>query len=90
VGDILRCFFAGAGDSSGAAVGETFGRRFGDAGALDEGVSDAVARGEAFAFDLGEGVGDDALFFAAVDLCLRGVGVGVGANIFLSVSPSDS
>jgi hypothetical protein len=91
-------FFAEAdalGEDSGVGLGEDF-FFFAEADALD-GVSEGVGLAEVFFFGdgdfsgiaLGFGVGD----FSAVDfffVCLRGVGVGVGAKIFLSLVPKDS
>jgi hypothetical protein len=72
---------------------------FAGADALGDGVSDGAGLAAAFFFGdgdfsgvalgLGVGVGD----FSAVDfffVCLRGVGVGVGAKTFLSLSPNVS
>ena len=91
VGEGLRFFFLVAvGDDSGAGLGEGF-FFFTDTDALEDGVSDGVGLGEALFFGVavGLGVGD----FSAADFflgCFRGVGVGVGAKIFLSLVPNDS
>jgi hypothetical protein len=84
------------GEDSGVGLGEDF-FFFDEEDALEEGVSDGVGVAAVFFFGdgdfsgvaLGLGVGD----FSAVDfffVCLRGAGVGVGANTFLSLSPNDS
>jgi hypothetical protein len=84
------------GEDSGVGLGEDF-LFFAEADALGAGVSDGVGLATIFFFGggdfsgvaLGFGVGD----FSAVDFffgCLRGVGVGVGANIFLSLVPKVS
>lgn len=92
-------FFAEAtalGEDSGAGLGEDF-FFFAETDALEDGVSDGVGLAAVFFFGdgdfsgvaLGFGVGD----FSAVDfffVCLRGVGVGVGAKIFLSLVPNVS
>ena len=91
VGELFRFFFLldTLGDVSGDEVGEVF-FFFGDA--LAVGVSAGVGLGDDFFFGdadfsgvaEGFGVGD----FSALDfffVCFRGVGVGVGAKIFLSV-----
>jgi hypothetical protein len=98
VGDGLRFFFLldAVGDDSGVGLGEDF-FFFTEAEALGDAVSDGVGLAAAFFFGdgdfsgvaLGFGVGD----FSAVDfffVCLRGVGVGVGAKIFLSLAPNVS
>ena len=98
VGDDLRFFFllVALGETSGVAVGEDF-FFFTDAVALGEGVSAGVGLAADFFFGDGDfsgvvvgfGVGD----FSAVDfffVCLRGVGVGVGAKTFLSFVPKES
>ncbi len=97
-GEAFRFFFRGEplGEVSGEGLGEDF-FFLGEADGLDSDFS--VGVGLVVAFFLGEGdfagvavgfgVGDFsalAFFFE----CLRGVGVGVGANIFLSLLPSDS
>jgi hypothetical protein len=99
VGDDLCFFFLlldEAGDDSGDGLGEDF-CFFAEADELGDGVSEGVGVAAAFFFGegdfsgvaLGFGVGD----FSARDfffVCLRGVGVGVGAKIFLSLVPIDS
>jgi hypothetical protein len=98
VGEGLRFFFLleADGEDSGAGLGEDF-FFLGDEEELGAGVSDGV--GLAVAFFLGEGdfsgvaVGFGVGDFSATGfffVCLRGVGVGVGANIFLSLVPNDS
>jgi hypothetical protein len=83
-------------EDSGVGLGEDF-FFFGETDAFGDGVSDGVGLAEVFFFvdgdfsgvALGFGVGD----FSAVDfffVCLRGVGVGVGAKIFLSLVPNVS
>jgi hypothetical protein len=92
-------FFAEAdalGEDSGVGLGDDF-FFFADADALGDGVSDGVGFSAVFFFGdgafsdvaLGFGVGDfsaDDFFF----VCLRGVGVGVGAKIFLNLVPNVS
>lgn len=92
-------FFAEAdalGEDSGVGLGEDF-FFFAETDALGDGVSDGVGLAGVFFFGDGDfsgvalafGVGD----FSDVDfffVCLRGVGVGVGAKTFLSLSPNDS
>ena len=92
----------GVGLSVGAGVGEGFffllGETLGDESEL--GVGDAfrfLSEGVGVSAAVGEGLGDgdfsgSAFFFAAVDFlrCLCGVGVGLGAKTFLSLSPKDS
>jgi hypothetical protein len=98
VGDALRFFFLAdpVGEDSGVGLDEDF-FFFAEADALAYGVSDGVGLAAVFFFGDGDfsgvavgfGVGD----FSAVDfffVCLRGVGVGVGAKIFLSLLPNDS
>jgi len=96
VGDVLRFFFFlldAVGEDSGDGLGEAF-FFLADPEELGDGVSDGVGLAAAFFFGegdfsgvtLGFGVGD----FSTVDfffVCLRGVGVGVGAKIFLSFVP---
>jgi hypothetical protein len=94
------------GEDSGVGVGEDFRFFFGEADALDSVFSAGVELSEAFFFfDEGDGdfsrvvdgfgPGDfsaSSFFFGAVELlrCFRGVGVGVGAKIFLTLLPNDS
>ncbi|MEY2577086.1 MAG: hypothetical protein QOF80_2573 [Verrucomicrobiota bacterium] len=98
VGELLRFFFLleAVGEDSGVGLGDDF-FLLAEAEALGDGVSDGVGLAAAFFFGdgdfsgvaLGFGVGD----FSAVDfffVCLRGVGVGVGAKIFLSLVPNVS
>ena len=98
VGELLRFFFLldAVGEDSGVGLGDDF-FFFAEADALGDGVSDGVGLAVTFFFGdgdfsgvaLGFGVGD----FSAVDfffVCLRGVGVGVGAKIFLSLVPNVS
>jgi hypothetical protein len=82
------------GEDSGVGLGEDF-FFLAEADALGTGVSDGVGLATIFFFGdfsgvpLGFGVGDvsvDDFFF----VCLRGVGVGVGAKIFLSLVPNVS
>jgi hypothetical protein len=84
------------GEESGVGLGVGF-FFFAETDALGDGVSHGVGFAAAFFFGdgdfsgvaLGFGVGD----FSAVDfffVCLRGVGVGVGAKIFLSLVPNVS
>jgi hypothetical protein len=98
VGEALRFFFLldALGEDSGVGLGEDF-FFFVEADALGDGVSDGV--GLAAAFFLGTAdfssvaVGFGVVDFSAVDfffVCLRGVGVGVGAKIFLSLVPNVS
>ncbi|HZE13339.1 MAG TPA: hypothetical protein VE086_06255 [Chthoniobacterales bacterium] len=95
VGELFRFFFLldELGEGSGDGLGEDF--FFDDA--LGVGVSVGVGLDADFFFDDedfsgvadGFGVGD----FSALDfffVCFRGVGVGVGAKIFLSVVGKDS
>lgn len=96
VGDDLCLFFLldGFGEDSGEGLGDDF-FLFGDA--LAVGVSVGVGLDADFFFGdadfsgVADGFGDGD--FSALDfffVCLRGVGVGVGANIFLSVVGKDS
>jgi hypothetical protein len=98
VGELFRFFFLvdAVGEDSGVGLGDDF-FFFAEADALGDGVSDGVGLAAAFFFGdgdfsgvaLGFGVGD----FSAVDfffVCLWGVGVGVGAKIFLSLVPNVS
>ena len=99
VGDDL-CFFFFLLDALGEDSGDGFGEDFfffTDADELGAGVSEGVGLAAALFFGegdfsgvtLGFGVGD----FSAVDfllVCFRGVGVGVGAKIFLNFVPKDS
>ena len=86
-------FFAEAealGEDSGVGLGEDF-FFFIETDALGDGVSDGLGFTAVFFFGDGDfsGVGD----VSAVDfffVCLRGVGVGVGAKIFLSLVPNVS
>jgi hypothetical protein len=93
----LRFFFFGEelGDDSGVGVGEDF-FFFGEEEALGVAVSAGVGLAAFFLGDgafsgdavgLGEGDFSAVVFFL---VCLRGVGVGVGAKIFLSLVPNDS
>jgi hypothetical protein len=99
VGEDLRFFFFGEtlGEDSGDGVGEAFFFFFGEDEALGSGFS--VGVGLADAFFLGDGdFSGDAVGFGEGDfsgvafffVCLRGVGVGVGAKIFFSLVPNDS
>jgi hypothetical protein len=98
VGELLRFFFLldAVGEDSGVELADDF-FFFAEEDALGDGVSDGVGLAAAFFFGdgdfsgvaLGLGVGD----LSAVDfffVCLRGVGVGVGAKTFLSLSPNVS
>jgi hypothetical protein len=98
VGELLRFFFLldAVGEDSGVGLGDDF-FFFAEADALGDGVSDGVGLAVTFFFGdgdfsgaaLGFGVGD----FSAVDFFfvrLWGVGVGVGAKIFLSLVPNVS
>jgi hypothetical protein len=98
VGELFRFFFLleAVGEDSGVGLGDDF-FLFAEADALGDGVSDGVGLAAVFFFGdgdfsgvaLGFGVGD----FSAVDFffgCLRGVGVGVGTKIFLSLVPNVS
>ena len=94
VGELLRFFFLldGLPEDSGVGVGEDF-FFFADEDGLGLGVAEGVGLAAAFFFGDGDfsddGVGDSwgvDFFF----LCFRGVGVGVGARIFLSFVPNDS
>ena len=98
MGELLRFFFLldAVGEDSGVGLGDDF-FFFADADALGDGVCDGVGLAAAFFLGdgdfsgvaLGFGVGD----FSADDFFLmrfRGVGVGVGAKTFLSLSPNDS
>jgi hypothetical protein len=98
VGELLRFFFLldAVGEDSGVGLGEDF-FFFVEADALGDGVSDGVGLAAAFFFGdgdfsgvaLGFAVGDfSAGDFFFVRLC--GVGVGVGAKIFLSLVPNVS
>lgn len=94
------------GEKSGVGRGEDLCFFFGEADALDSAFSAGVGLPKAFFFfDEGDGdfsgladgfgVGDfsaSCFFFGAVELllCFRGVGVGVGAKIFLILLPNDS
>jgi hypothetical protein len=98
VGEDLRFFFFGetAGEDSGDGVGEAF-FFFGEDETLGSGFSVGVGLGAAFFLGDGDFSGDAVGFgegdFSAVAfffLCLRGVGVGVGAKIFFSLVPNDS
>jgi len=97
VGELLRFFFLleAVGDDSDPGLGDDF-FFFAEEDALGDGVSDGVGLAAVFFCGdgdfsggaLGLGVGD----FSPVDFffgCLRGVGVGVGAKTFLSLSPND-
>jgi hypothetical protein len=93
VGEPLRFFFLldGLGEDSGDGVGDNF-FFFTEADGLEDGVglsSDFFFGDGDFSGDaVGFGVGD----FSAVGfffVCFRGVGVGVGAKIFLISVPSD-
>jgi len=94
VGELLRFFFLldGLPEDSGVGVGEDF-FFFADEDGLGLGVAEGVGLAAAFFFGDGEfspeGVGDswEVDFFFR---CFRGVGVGVGARIFLSLVPNDS
>jgi hypothetical protein len=98
VGELLRFFFLldAVGEDSGVGLGDNL-FFFAEAEGLGDGVSDGLGLAVAFFFGdgdfsgivLGFGVGD----FSGVDFffgCLRGVGVGVGAKIFLSLVPNVS
>ena len=94
VGELLRFFFLldGLAEDSGVGVGEDF-FFFADEDGLGLDVTEGVGLAAAFFFGDGDfsddGVGDSwgvDFFF----LCFRGVGVGVGARIFLSLVPNDS
>lgn len=98
MGELLRFFFLldALGEGSGVGLGEDF-FFFAEADGLGDGVSDGVGLAVAFFFGdgdfsgvaLGFSVGDfSAVDFFFVRLC--GVGVGVGAKTFLSLSPNDS
>jgi hypothetical protein len=96
----------GEGDGDSPGVGDGFFLFFfGETDALASDFADGVGLADAFCFLAGDGVGDfsgvalgfgegdfSALSFLAVELlrCFRGVGVGVGAKIFLSLLPNDS
>jgi hypothetical protein len=97
------CFFFG--EESGVGVGEDFRFFFGEAEAPGSGFCAGVGFSEAFLFfgeegdgdfsGVADGVGDffaSSFFFGAGELlrCFRGVGVGVGAKIFLILLPNDS
>lgn len=98
VGEDLRFFFFGEalGEDSGEGVGEAF-FFFGEDEALGSAFSAGVGVGAVFFLGNGDFSGD-AVGFGEGDLsavafffvCLRGVGVGVGAKIFLSLLPNDS
>jgi hypothetical protein len=105
-GDAFFFFLGEAlGELSGVGLGEVFLFFFGETDALASDFADGVGLADAFCFLAGDGVGDfsgvalgfgegdfSALSFLAVELlrCFRGVGVGVGAKIFLSLLPNDS
>jgi hypothetical protein len=93
VGELLRFFFLPEGleEDSGDGLGEDF-FFFTEAEGLEDGVGLSAdfffGDGDFSGVGLGLGVGD----FSAVDfffVCFRGVGVGVGAKIFLSSVPRD-
>jgi hypothetical protein len=101
-GDVFCFFGEGLGEESGVGAGEVF-FFFGEAVAA--GVSANVGLPEAFFFFEGDGdfsgvadgfgVGDfsaSSFFFGVGELlrCFRGVGVGVGAKIFLILLPNVS
>jgi hypothetical protein len=106
VGDGFFLFLGEAlGELSGVGLGEVFLFFFGETDALASDFADGVGLADAFCFLAGDGVGDfsgvalgfgegdfSALSFLAVELlrCFRGVGVGVGTKIFLSLLPNDS
>ena len=84
------------GEDSGVGLGEDF-FFLAEADALGDGVCDGVGLAVVFFFGDGDfsGVADGfgVADFSAADFffrCLRGVGVGVGAKIFLSLVPNDS
>jgi hypothetical protein len=98
VAEDLRFFFLGEalGEDTGDGVGETFfffveGDELGSVFSAGVGLAavfflgDGDFSGEAVGF--GEGDCSTVAFFFG---CLRGVGVGVGAKIFLSLLPNDS
>jgi hypothetical protein len=98
VRELLRFFFLldAVGEASGVALGDDF-FFFSETDALGDGVSDGLGLAAVFFFGdgdfsgvaLGFGVGDfSAGDFFFVRLC--GVGVGVGAKIFLSLVPNVS
>jgi hypothetical protein len=105
-GECLCFFFGeGPSEESGVGIGDVF-LFFGEADALATGSSAGVELPEVFFFFEEEGEGDfsgvidgfgvgdfsaSSLFFTVERLrCFRGVGVGVGARIFLILLPSDS
>lgn len=97
LGDVFPFFFFGdaLGDASGEGLGEDF-FFFGDGETL--GSAFAVGVGLGVVFFLGEGdFSGDAVGFGEGDFVvvaffvfLRGVGVGFGVKIFLSLVPNDS
>lgn len=96
MGEDLRFFFFGdaLGEDSGDGVGDAF-FFFADDEALGSAFSVGVGLGTVFFFGDGDFSGEAVGFgegdFSAVTFFfLRGVGVGVGANIFLSLVPNDS
>jgi hypothetical protein len=97
VGDVLLFFFLGEGlgELSGEGLGEDF-FFFGEGDGLGDGFSVGVGLGVVFFFGEGDFSGDTLGFgegdFVAVGFffVLRGVGVGFGVKIFLSLFPNDS
>ncbi|MCA1658705.1 MAG: hypothetical protein LC627_05355 [Verrucomicrobiaceae bacterium] len=98
VGEDLRFFFFGeaSGEDSGDGVGDAF-FFLGEGEALDSTFSPVVGLADAFFLGDGDFSGEAVGFgegdFSAVAfffVCLRGVGVGVGAKIFFSLVPKDS
>ncbi|MEY2519142.1 MAG: hypothetical protein QOF24_901 [Verrucomicrobiota bacterium] len=98
VGEDLCFFFFGEalGEDSGEGIGEAF-FFFGEDEALGSAFSAGVGVGAVFFLGNGDFSGDAVGFgegeFSAIAFlfaCLRGVGVGVGAKIFLSLLPNDS
>jgi len=106
VGEGFFFFFGEAlGEESGVGVGEDFFFFFGEADALASEFSAGVGLAETFFFFEGEGDGDfsgvavgfgvgdfsaSSFFGDEVLRCFRGVGLGVGAKIFLILLPNDS